>query len=55
MIDAEVLFSRAPFLKNNAEEFSYVKPCLQEKLQMLSEDATLEEMVTYVSKKLPLP
>ena len=29
MIDAEVLFSRAPFLKNNTEEFSYVKPCLQ--------------------------
>lgn len=28
MIDAEILFSRAPFLKNNAEEFSYVKPCL---------------------------
>lgn len=27
MIDAEVLFSRAPFLKNNAVEFSYVKPC----------------------------
>lgn len=28
-IDAEVMFSRAPFLKNNAEEFSYVKPFLQ--------------------------
>jgi len=28
MIDAEVLFSRAPFLKNNTEEFSYVKPCI---------------------------
>ena len=28
MIDAEVLFSRAPFLKNNTEEFSYVKPCV---------------------------
>jgi len=23
------MFSRAPFLKNNAEEFSYVKPFLQ--------------------------
>jgi len=55
MIDAEVLFSRAPFLKNNAEEFSYVKPFLQEKLQMRDENATLEEMVTFVSKKLPLP
>jgi hypothetical protein len=27
IIDAEILFSRAPFLKGNAEEFSYVKPC----------------------------
>ena len=25
-IDAEILFSRAPFLKDNADEFSYVKP-----------------------------
>lgn len=25
-IDAEILFSRAPFLKDNATEFSYVKP-----------------------------
>jgi len=28
MIDAEILHSRAPFLKDNATEFSYVKPCL---------------------------
>jgi len=34
MIDAEVLFSRAPFLKNNTEEFSYVKPCVQTTVQM---------------------
>ena len=26
IIDAEILFSRAPFLKENTEEFSYVKP-----------------------------
>lgn len=26
IINAEVLFSRAPFLKDNAEGFSYVKP-----------------------------
>lgn len=25
-INAEILFSRAPFLKDNAESFSYVKP-----------------------------
>jgi hypothetical protein len=28
IIDAEILFSRTPFLKTNTEEFSYVKPCL---------------------------
>jgi hypothetical protein len=27
IIDTEVLFSRAPFLKDQTEEFSYVKPC----------------------------
>jgi uncharacterized protein YnzC (UPF0291/DUF896 family) len=27
IIDAEILFSRTPFLKENTEEFSYVKPC----------------------------
>lgn len=27
IIDTEVLFSRAPFLKNQTEEFSFVKPC----------------------------
>ena len=27
VIDVEILFSRTPFLKENTEEFSYVKPC----------------------------
>lgn len=27
IIDAEILFSRTPFLKENTEEFSFVKPC----------------------------
>lgn len=44
MIDAEVLFSRAPFLKDNAEEFSYVKPCFQSIIEMLPEDATDEDL-----------
>ena len=26
MIDAEILFSRSPFVKDQAEQFSYVKP-----------------------------
>jgi len=28
IINAEILFSRAPFLKDNTESFSYVKPYL---------------------------
>ena len=27
IIDAEILFSRTPFLKSNNSEFSFVKPC----------------------------
>jgi len=34
IIDAEILFSRAPFLKGNAEEFSYVKPFHTETVKM---------------------
>lgn len=26
LIDAEILFSRSPFVKDQAEKFSYVKP-----------------------------
>lgn len=52
MIDAEILFSRAPFLKDNAEEFSYVKPCQQTNLAMYS---ALEDMSQYVTKQVPLP
>lgn len=26
-IDVEIMFSRTPFLTENTEEFSYVKPC----------------------------
>ena len=29
IIDAEILFSRTPFLKTNTDEFSYVKPCFK--------------------------
>lgn len=44
MIDAEILFSRAPFLKDNAEEFSYVKPCLQTVVEMKPKEASDEDM-----------
>jgi hypothetical protein len=29
LIDTEILFSRSPFVQNQAERFSYVKPCLE--------------------------
>lgn len=45
MIDAEVLFSRAPFLKNNTEEFSYVKPCVLTPVQM-REPSDDDELMT---------
>lgn len=50
MIDAEVLFSRAPFLKNNTEEFSYVKPCLQTLVQMIETGDDDELMTQFVVK-----
>ena len=55
MIDAEILFSRAPFLKNNSEEFSYVKPCVQLNVQMRPEDASEEEMKQFITKTVNLP
>jgi hypothetical protein len=49
MIDAEILFSRAPFLKDNAEEFSYVKPCLQTVVEMRPKNASDEEMSQFAT------
>lgn len=40
IIDAEVMFSRAPFLQNNAEQFSYVKPYLTVEQTILPTGAT---------------
>lgn len=54
IIDAEILFSRAPFLKNNTEEFSYVKPFMTlEKVMVESNEP--EELVQYVKKDVELP
>jgi len=55
MIDAEILFSRAPFLKDNAEEFSYVKPCLQTTVEMRHKEASDEEMAQFATQKIELP
>lgn len=54
-IDAEILFSRAPFLKDNAEEFSYVKPFLSTTLQVREKDCIDEVMHTIMQTKVELP
>ncbi len=46
IIDAEILFSRTPFLKTNTEEFSYVKPC-----QVLERDIDVDPDGDAIEKK----
>jgi hypothetical protein len=57
IIDAEILFSRAPFLKGNAEEFSYVKPFHTLNAVMIEEENKDDEniMSSYVTKDVPIP
>ncbi len=43
-IDAEILFSRAPFLKDNATEFSYVKPTHVTEVKMCPDNASEEDL-----------
>jgi hypothetical protein len=43
IIDAEVMFSRAPFLQNNAEQFSYVTPYLTIEKLILPEGASEQD------------
>lgn len=38
IIDAEILFSRTPFVKENTEEFSYVKPCFMLEKEIFNPD-----------------
>ncbi len=51
IIDAEILFSRTPFLKTNTEEFSYVKPCykIEKDLADLTSSLVDESQVQAVS------
>lgn len=57
IIDAEILFSRAPFLKGNAEEFSYVKPFKVVEAEMATVEQRADDnfMSTYVTKEVPIP
>jgi len=55
IIDAEVMFSRAPFLQNNAEQFSYVKPYLTHEQTILPAGASEQEQQSYITKEILLP
>ena len=47
IINAELLFSRQPFLKDNTEGFSYVKPFHTLSQTMQSQDVSEEELNQY--------
>lgn len=55
LINAEILFSRAPFLKDNAESFSYVKPFHTVAQQMVPEAADEATMNSTVRKVIQVP
>lgn len=55
IIDAEVMFSRAPFLQNNAEQFSYVTPYLKTDKTILQAGASEQEQQTYMTTEIALP
>ena len=55
LINAELLFSRSPFLKSNAESFSYVSPFQLVKQQMVPDDADEGLLNTFATKHIPLP
>lgn len=44
IINAEILFSRAPFMKDNTESFSYVKPYLAIEKQMVKDESDVMQM-----------
>jgi hypothetical protein len=47
IINAELLFSRQPFLKDNTEGFSYVKPFHTLSHTMQNQDVSEEELNQY--------
>lgn len=54
-INAELLFSCAPFMKKNTEGFSYVKPFFTVEHQMFNEDAEDSVKNTYQSAQIAIP
>jgi len=55
LIDAEILFSRSPFLSNQTEAFSYVKPYAEAIKQTVPANATEAQLNQFVTNKVPLP
>jgi hypothetical protein len=55
IINAELLFSRQPFLKDNTEGFSYVKAYHTLEHAMHPVDATEEQLNQYVKAEIPIP
>lgn len=55
LINAELLFSRSPFLKSNAESFSYVSPFTKIVKQVLLADADETQLNAFVTEQIPLP
>jgi len=54
-INAELLFSRQPFLKDNTEGFSYVKPIHQLEHRVHKAGATEDQLNSFVKGEIPLP
>jgi hypothetical protein len=55
MINAELMFSRAPFLKDSAEGFSYVMPFVTLKKEMVNEQEHAQKVGSIVRKSQDIP
>jgi hypothetical protein len=54
-INAELMFTRAPFIKDNTEAFTYVMPFFTERKQMVPSDADDSQMNAIVTAEIPMP
>ena len=50
IINAEIMFSRAPFLRDSAESFSYVKPFLT-----ITDEVSIEQEGETKRREVPIP
>lgn len=55
LIDAEVLFSRSPFLSDETESFSYVMPFVQTSKDLVPEDISETQLNQFVTNQVELP